>query len=75
MTLLWPYTRCLPVSPVFSMDVIAEVLSYLKKVNSVSLSFGVADAETMLMGDCRLPLQYWGEILGQVVSSISRKGT
>lgn len=62
-------------SPVFVIDVIAEVSSYFTKVNSVRLAFGVADAETMSMGDCRVPLQYSGKIVGQVVSSINRKDT
>lgn len=58
-----------PVSPVFSISFIVDLLLNFLKENGVRSELGLADAETMLMGDCRVPLQYKGSTTGQVLSS------
>lgn len=43
-------------------------------MNAVRLELGAADAVTMLIGDCRVPLQFLS-MSGQVSSSINRNQT
>lgn len=47
----------------------ARGLSKLLKVNAFRLGSIWADPETMLIGDCRLPLQEMVAMVGQVESS------
>lgn len=57
--------------PVFLIFFRVDLLLKFLNLNGVRLESGLADVETMLMGDCRVPLQYVGAISGQVLSSIN----
>lgn len=48
-----------PVLPVFLIFFRVDLLLKFLNLN-VRLESGLADVETMLMGDCRVPLQYVG---------------
>ena len=60
------------VFPVFSIFVIAVVLLKLWKVKGPKAELPVAADVSMLMGDCRVPLQNGAAMVGHVVSSVKR---
>lgn len=53
----------------FTIDVKTDWLSKLVKLKGVRLESAEADADSMLMGDCLLPLQWSAAMVGQVASS------
>lgn len=55
----------------FEISFNKDLSLYLVKVNSVRVESALAADVLMLMGDCLLPLQYFGESSGHFASSLN----